>query len=446
MVSLTGKRQRSACCLFVASVGLAGCSPPTSDVQHQATSIQPTSFEIVPADEPAWIDETVALGVSLQDKRAEHDATQKGEVLRGVHAKSHGCVKAEFAVRPDLDEKYRIGLFRHSNRVHEAWIRFSNASVLREDDLKPEKEGDPITRQNGSRGMAIKVMDVEGDMLSKDNGRSHQDFLMINTPAFAFANTRDYLRLNRILDRSEKGDDPKPYFFPAALADSKKKLAALGASTDGETADLAAARAGLGRAIAFLESEIAQNPFLNNLSDEDLGGTVASAIVAKAIALETVRNPMQVQYFGAAPFLFGDGQVMKFSAAPCTTTPQAAFANKTADNPSKDYLREALAETMQGKEDVCYDFNIQTKGADTTELNIEDATTTWPDEVASYVNVAKIMIRVPQTPHTDEALEHCEALAFNPWHSLVVHQPLGSINRLRRDVYFGSAGHRNAGF
>ena len=47
--------------------------------------------------------------------------------------------------------------------------------------------------------MAIKVLDVEGEMLSEDEGRANQDFLMINTPEFAFANVRDYLRLNRIM-------------------------------------------------------------------------------------------------------------------------------------------------------------------------------------------------------------------------------------------------------
>ena len=67
-----------------------------------------------------------------------------------------------------------------------------------------------------------------------------------------------------------------------------------------------------------------------------------------------------------------------------------------------------------------------------------------PDEIASYVNVARITIKVPQMPHTPEALEHCEKLAFTPWHSLADHQPLGGINRLRRKVYSNSAEHRGA--
>lgn len=440
-MALLGRKFRwRLCCAITVSIGVTSCTEEAWD-----TNPSTTAFEVVPAGEADAIAQTVDVGVVLQDLRAKNDPGQEGQLLRGVHAKSHGCVKAEFAIRDDIDDKYRVGLFAHRNRVHEAWIRFSNAAALREDDLKPAKSGVPETRENGSRGMAIKVMDVEGDMLDKDHGRSNQDFLMINTPAFAFANVGDYLRLNRILERSDKGDDPKPYFFPAILAGSKQALAALGEPAADEPAELVAKRRELQGTIDFLSNAVEGDPLLNSLSDDELKGTFDSASVVELIKGETVRNPMQVQYFGAAPFLFGEGQAMKFSAAPCKEITQAQFAETTADDPSKDYLREALAETMKGNEDVCYDFKIQTRDTnDIAELNIEDATTTWPDEEISYVDVARITIKAPQSPHTKEALEQCEALAFNPWHSLAAHQPLGGINRLRRDVYFGSAGHRGA--
>lgn len=130
-------------------------------------SSQDAPFETVPAGEASEIDETAALTVDLQDKRADQDESQEGRRLRGVHAKSHGCVKAEFVVGDDIEEKYRVGLFAQPGKVHEAWIRFSNAAVLIEHDLKAGK--------NGSRGMAIKVVDVEGEMLSVDKGRSNQE-------------------------------------------------------------------------------------------------------------------------------------------------------------------------------------------------------------------------------------------------------------------------------
>ena len=90
---------------------------------------------------------------------------------------------------------------------------------------------------------------------------------------------------------------------------------------------------------------------------------------------------------------------MKFSAAPCEKREQAAFENVVAGDPSPDYLREALTETMKGEDDVCFDFMIQVHGADELEeADVEDATTTWPDELTSYERVARITIPAPQDP------------------------------------------------
>ena len=446
------RNQLGVCSLVTVLAGSLACG------HAAAAGDQPgNAFESIPPGEAAQIEETVSIGLTLQDKRKQNDPSQEGRLLRGVHAKSHGCVKAKFVVNDDIDETYRVGLFADPGKAHEAWIRFSNAAVLREDDLKGDG---PDDRKNGSRGMAIKVMDVEGEMLDKDNGQSNQDFLMVNTPEFAFANVRDYLRLNRILKQSDKGHDPKPYFLPAAIPQLQQKLAALeqqlqelGAPAEGEPAEVAAARnklqagiEGLRATIPALQAAVENNPLVNNLSEAEMKGTIASATVVNKITAQTVRNPMQVQYFGAAPFLFGEGRVMKFSAAPCTAIQQAEFEEITPDNPTKNYLRDALGETMSGTQVVCYDFKIQVRGADSDigELKIEDATTTWPDEEANYVDVAKISIEVPQSPHTPEALEQCEKLAFAPWHSLAVHRPIGGINRLRRKVYSESAKHRGA--
>ena len=393
----------------------------------EAGGLSDPSFETVPDGEAVQIDETVSLGKTLQDKRAKADETQAGRILRGVHAKSHGCVKATFTVNRDIDAKHRVGLFSNPGAAYDAWIRFSNAAVLREDDLEADRDG---VRKNGSRGMAVKVMNVDGKVLNTDGGRKTQDFLMINTPQFAFANVRDYLRLNRILERSPKGDVADHYFLPA-------RLLALGLPKEGEAPEITAERKAL-RAI------VAKDPLIRDLSPAEKLGTLASAKIVNEIRGRTVRNPMTVQYFGAAPFQFGAGRAMKFSAAPCISVDQKPFDNVTAEIPSRDYLREALGKTMSGTQDVCYDFLIQTRDVSEGQLNIEDATTTWPDELKNYVPVARIAVKVPQTPHKPEALEICERLAFSPWHALADHRPLGGINRLRDKVYSESARHRGA--
>ena len=48
-----------------------------------------------------------------------------------------------------------------------------------------------LTRVQGSRGMAVKLYDVEGARLVPEDLERTQDFLMINQPVFSFANVED---------------------------------------------------------------------------------------------------------------------------------------------------------------------------------------------------------------------------------------------------------------
>ena len=369
----------------------SGCIHHGSTTQAlEVRTNSPSIFGTQPAGEPEGIANIASKTTQLQDLRPGAPEL----LLRGVHAKSHGCVEAEFRVNPDLDEQYRVGLFRNAGERFDAQIRFSNAAVLITDDLSGGA--------NGSRGMAIKVLDVDGPMLDSDQGDDNQDFLMVNTPEFAFQNVRAYGFLTDTLLTTPAGADPRPLL---ALADPR-------ATTDLEgfsAADSAAVRQSLG----VIQGKIQRQP---------------------------VRNPAQVQYFGASPFLFGDGQAMKFSAAPCTVLPQAAFDGET---PAPNYLRDALRQTMQDEVAICYNFQIQVRTLGEISIEeMENAATTWPDEEANYVDVARITIPSQQDIDSEQALESCEQLEFTPWHSLQAHQPIGGINRLRRDVYYNSALHR----
>ncbi len=393
-----------------------------------------TDFETVPPGETEEIDSVAALTVALQDKRAAGDPRQDGKVLRGVHAKSHGCVSAAFIVNEDLPEDLRVGLFETPGRAFAAHIRFSNASVTLDHDLAGGK--------NGSRGMAVKVFDVDGPMLDQDDGRNNQDFLMINTPEFAFANVRDYHRLNKALMTHEVGADPSLFFAPLELF----KMGLL--RPDGS---LAPAQGEEPDQIKALRLQFGPGGLFEGFTGADLARTLASLkIVQEKIEStgagdepsRTVRNPLHPPYFGAAPFLFGEGRAMQFSAAPCPAVPVEEFVVIDKTTPPKDYLRAALTETMGASGDFWFDFRINVRAVGEAELNIEDATKAWPE--AGYVNVARIRIPAPQSPDSDEAKAECEAMAFTPWHALAAHKPIGGINRMRRKVYANSAEHRGA--
>ena len=61
---------------------------------------------ISPADDPA-IAHLVEISLALLDTSAK-------PVLRGQHPKTHGCVRAEFRVEPDLPDALRQGVFASS--------------------------------------------------------------------------------------------------------------------------------------------------------------------------------------------------------------------------------------------------------------------------------------------------------------------------------------------
>ena len=305
--------------------------------------------------------------------------------LRGVHPKSHGCVRAFFEVRHDIAEHLRVGLFATPGKRYRAWIRFSNAAVRVEHDLKDGK--------HGSRGMAIKVMGVDGEVLLDDGGKRNQDFLMINQPQFAFANAEDYLRLNQIIRQHD--DDPSLFFAP-------------------------------------LQVEVP------GVTDQQKARIARTFGLIQQLQAVPVANPLEVRYFGAAPFLFGADRVMRFSAEPWGgEKPQVM-----PDNPSENYLHEALVSTLARRQNVNFDFQIQVRGQG-EDLSIEDASTVWDEAETPFVNVARIIIPAPQHRiDGPKRLKDCERLVFTPWHALREHQPLGSINRLRKAVYQASEGHR----
>ena len=366
-----------------------------------------------PDREAKQIAETTDLTVKLLDKRYPPPK----QILRGVHPKSHGCVKATFTINPDIPSELQVGLFAEPGKQYDAFIRFSNAAALVGPDidisgrLKKPEEPD----KHGSRGMAVKVLDVGGEVLIDDNGANNQDFLMINQPVFAFANTEDYRRLDRVLD--QQGDKPDGFFAPLQLQNP--------AFTEEQKR----------RIQAYIEAE--------DISEEDIQRIRNSAGIIGQIQATLVANPLRIQYFSAAPFLFGSDRVMKFSAKPCAVVPPT----EVPPVPLPDYLREALTETMNRNDVLHFDFMLQVRheGEDFGIENeaIENASSEWKESDYPFISVAKITISAPQ-PEVDseENRAHCENLAFTPWHSLSEHQPIGSINRLRKSVYQASAEHR----
>ena len=75
-------------------------------------------------------------------------------------------------------------------------------------------------------------------------------------------------------------------------------------------------------------------------------------------------------------------------------------------------------------------------------MSVEDSLNEWSEDVSPFVTVAKIQIP-QQVFNTAKQNTECEAMSFDPWHSLAAHKPLGSVNRVRYVVYQGISDMRH---
>ena len=90
-----------------------------------------------------------------------------GSTKRDAHPKCLGLLKAYFIVDPNLDSKYKVGIFKEP-KTYSSFIRISNANPKIHDDKKKD-----------FRGFAIKLLNVEGNKCLDDE-KFTQDFLFIN--------------------------------------------------------------------------------------------------------------------------------------------------------------------------------------------------------------------------------------------------------------------------
>lgn len=349
-------------------------------------------YEHIPADEDRQIQNIIDLTKQQIMKRYPSPDT----VRRGVHPKDHGCVLASFKIDENLEESFRVGVFSDPGAVYPCAIRFSNAATLIGPDSAIGPDGKPA---HGSRGMAIKLFRL--DFPNEEGFIPVQDFLTVNHPVFAFANVEDYEVLSKVIlethNHTTMTEDPRPFF---KIQSDKGGAAAERAKRSGE-----------------------------------LVGRIRAASLAEGAFQPPPAHPAQNSYFSAAPFLFGDGRVMKFCVSPInepiTTLPEIA---------EPDYLRKALKQrldpTRNGNSSIVFRFGVQVRKIEEVDIDteIENACTEWSDQKTPFRNIATITI--PLQDIDDEAAKgRCEKIFLTPWHTHSEHIPLGGINRLRRTVY-----------
>jgi hypothetical protein len=138
------------------------------------------------------------------------DTTSKdyGHGVRSVHAKGHGIARGTLSVHDGLPPELAQGLFAVP-RQHEAIFRLlTNAGDILDDSI------------DLPRGLALKILDVDGPRLPGSECDTTQDFVMVNGPAFAAKTPKAFLSNLKLLakatDKAEGGKKLLSSLFRAA--------------------------------------------------------------------------------------------------------------------------------------------------------------------------------------------------------------------------------------
>jgi hypothetical protein len=329
-------------------------------------------------------DEAVTIDGLKQafDVILERTSEDYGHAVRSVHAKSHGILRGELIVEANLPPELAQGLFAKPG-VHPVFLRMSTNAG----DILPDQISLP-------RGLAIKVLGVEGERLPGADG-STQDFVLVNGPIFQAKTADKFLGNLKLLAKTTDRVEGTKKAVSAILRGVNVALGAVGI----------------------------ESPAVSSL-----GGAPNA-------------EPLGETYYSATAFRYGD-YIAKFSVAPIAPA-MTALTGKTIDVDGRENaIREDVRSEMHGI-DAEWEFRVQLC-RDLDKQPVEDPTVRWDEDEFPFQRVGLIRARA-QDSWDDALVEQVEdAMRFSVWTGLTAHRPLGNINRARRDTYQHSAEFRAA--
>ncbi len=105
-----------------------------------------------------------------------------GHAFRSVHAKRHARVEGDLRVNDGLPAELAQGMFADGGRRHPVLLRVST------------NPGDPLPDTiSVPRGLAIKVIGVDGERLPGSEGSNTQEFVLAVGPAFQAPDAKHFL-------------------------------------------------------------------------------------------------------------------------------------------------------------------------------------------------------------------------------------------------------------
>ena len=231
-----------------------------------------------------------------------------------------------------------------------------------------------------ARGMAVKLFNVPGKkLLPFEEDDTTQDFTMMNNPVFFIRTLEEYAQFNQMLAYG----NPKAYFIDPT-----------------------------------------GNPLKWHLRELWLGTGTQKP---RPDSLATTR------FYSASAYALGPNAYIKYSAVPCSSNKVMPPDAKQSKELDYDYLRLELA-NQAAAGSACFDFMVQAQ-VPGKNMPVEDTTVEWNEADSPFIKVATITFKPDPNNNSAENNTACEAMSFNPWHSLASHRPVGVMNRVRKALY-----------
>jgi hypothetical protein len=328
------------------------------------------SFEQIPDDEAQTSKELAETLHSIMETTFKDD----GHANRSVHAKAHGLLKGRVTVLDGLPPELAQGAFARPGTMA-AFLRFSTNPG----DILDDKVSTP-------RGLAIKLVGVEGPRLPGSEGEVTQDFVMQNAKAFTAATPKAFLKTLKLLAKTTDKAPGMKKALSAVLRGVESTIESMG----GESGTL-----------------------------KSLGGHPQTHILGESFST-------------VVPFLYGS-YYAKLALVPVSPSLTALTDQPVDFDGNPDGLRAAVTEhfTRQGG---VWELQVQL-ATDIEKMPIEDASVQWPEELSPYVTVARVEVE-PQAAWDEEKVREIDdGMAFSPWHGLAAHRPLGGVMRVRKPSY-----------
>lgn len=328
------------------------------------------SFEQIPDDEAQTSQE---LAETLRGI-LETTFKDEGHANRSVHAKAHGLLRGQVTVLDGLPAELAQGAFAKPATLP-VYLRFSTNPG----DILDDKVSTP-------RGLAIKIVGVQGPRLPGGEAEVTQDFVMQNAKAFTAATPKAFLKTLKLL---AKTTDKAPGL--------KKALSAV---------------------LRGVESTI-----------ESMGGESGTL---KSLGGHPQTHILGESFSTVVPFLYGP-YYAKLALVPVSASLTALTDQHVDFGDNPDGLRAAVSDYF-AEHGGTWEIRIQL-ATDLEKMPIEDASVQWPEDLSPYVPVARVEVPAQSAWDSEKVREIDDGMAFSPWHGLAAHRPLGGVMRVRKPSY-----------